>query len=51
MPTPGEKVAVSESMNGDLNRASGWCNLWGMKLNVSKTKIMIVHPHEQFILS
>ena len=35
-------VAVSESMNHDQNRVSLWCNLWGMKLNVSKTKIMIV---------
>ena len=29
-------------MNRDLNRVSVWCNLWGMKLNVSKTKTMIV---------
>ena len=42
MPTPGEKVAVSESMNHDLNRVSEWCNLWEMKLNASKTKTMIV---------
>ena len=41
MPSPGEKVAVSESMNRDLNRVSVWCNLWGMKLNASKTKTMI----------
>ena len=50
VPSPGEKVAVSESMNRDLNRVSVWCNLWGMKLNASKTKTMIdsrsrtVHP-------
>ena len=42
MPSPGEIVAVSESMNSDLNRVSVWCNLWGMKLNSSKTKTMIV---------
>ena len=24
----GERVAVSESMNRDLNRVSMWCNLW-----------------------
>ena len=42
MPPPGERVAVSESMNRDLNRVSGWCNLCGMKLNASKTKTMIV---------
>ena len=29
-------------MNRDLNRVSVWCNLWGMKLNASKTKTMIV---------
>ena len=42
VPSPGERVAVSESMNHDLNRVSVWCNLWGMKLNASKTKTMIV---------
>ena len=42
VPFPGERVAVSDSMNRDLDRVSVWCNLWGMKLNVSKTKTMIV---------
>ena len=42
VPAPGERVCVSESMNRDLNRVSVWCNLWGMKLNASKTKTMIV---------
>ena len=42
VPSPGEKVAVSESMNRDLNRVRVWCNLRGMKLNTSKTKTMIV---------
>ena len=42
MPCPGESVAVSESMNRDFNRVSVWCNLWGLKLNASKTKTMIV---------
>ena len=36
--SPGERVAVSESVNCDLNRVSVWCDLWGMKLNASKTK-------------
>ena len=40
--SPGEMVTVSESMNRDLNRVSVWCNLWGIKLNASKTKTMIV---------
>ena len=42
VPSTGESVAVSESMNCDLNRVSVWCNLWEMKLNVSKTKTMMV---------
>ena len=42
VPSPGEMVAVSVSMNSDLNRVSEWCNLWGMKLNASKTKTLIV---------
>ena len=41
-PSPGERVAVSESMNRDINRVSVWCNLKAMKLNASKTKTMIV---------
>ena len=40
--SPGEREAVSESMNRDLNKVSVWCYLWGMKLNASKTKDMIV---------
>ena len=31
-----------ESLNRDLKRVSMWYDLWGMKLNASKTKIMIV---------
>ena len=31
---------LSEFMNHDLNGVSLWCNLWGMKLNASKTKTM-----------
>ena len=42
VPSPGERVAVSQSMNRDLNRVSVWCNSWGMKLNVRNTKTMIV---------
>ena len=42
VPSPGERVAVSESMNRDLSIVSVWYDLWGMKLNASKTKTMIV---------
>ena len=40
--SPGVRVAVAESLIRDLGRVSEWCNLWGMKLNSSKTKTMIV---------
>ena len=42
---------MSESLIRDLGRVSECCDLWGMELNESKTKTMIVsrshtmHPH------
>ena len=42
VPSPGVRVAVAESLISDLGRVSEWCDLWGMKLNASKTKTMIV---------
>ena len=42
VPSPGVRVAVAESLILDLGRVSEWCYLWGMKLNGSKTKTMIV---------
>ena len=42
MPSPGVRVAVAESLIRDLGRVSKRCYLWGMKLNASKTKTMIV---------
>ena len=42
VPSTGVKVAVAESLIRDLGRVSEWCDLWGMKLNTSKTKTMIV---------
>ena len=35
-------VTVAVSLIRDLGRVSEWCDLWGMKLNESKTKTMIV---------
>ena len=40
VPSPGLRVAVAESLCRDL--VGAWCDLWGMKLNASKTKTMIV---------
>ena len=51
VPSPGVRVAVAQSLIRDLGRVSEWCDHWGMKLNASKTKIMIfsrsrtMHPH------
>ena len=42
VPSPGVRVTVAESLIRDLGRVSEWCDLCGMKLNVSKTKTMIV---------
>ena len=42
VPSPGARVTVAESLNRDLVRLNSWCALWGMKLNESKTKTMIV---------
>ena len=41
-PSPGLRVAVAESLSRDLVKVSEWCDLWGMKLNASKSKTMIV---------
>ena len=42
VPSPGVRVAVAESLIRDLGRVSEWCDFWGMKLNATKTKTMIV---------
>ena len=42
VPSPGIRVAVAGSLIRDIGRVSEWCDLWGMKLNSSKTKTMIV---------
>ena len=42
VPSPGIRVAVAESLIPDHGRVSEWCDVWGMKLNASKTKTMIV---------
>ena len=42
VPSPCVRVAVAESLIRDLGRVSEWCDLWGMKLNASKTKTIIV---------
>ena len=42
VPSPGLRVAVAESLCRDLVKVNARCDLWGMKLNASKTKTMIV---------
>ena len=43
VPSPGVTVTVAESLIRDLEKVSDWCNFWEIKLNVSKTKTMIVY--------
>ena len=55
VPSPCVKVAAAESPIPDHRRVIEWCNFWGIKLNASKAKTMIVsmtiaqcitsHPH------
>ena len=40
--SPGIRVTVAKSLINDLGKVSEWYDLWGMKLNASKTKTMIV---------
>ena len=42
VPSPGVRITVAESLIRDLGRVSECCDLSGMRLNVSKTKTMIV---------
>ena len=42
VPSPGGRVAVTESLICDLGWVCEWCDLWGIKLNASKIKTMIV---------
>ena len=42
VPSSAKRVAVTESMNHNLNRVSEWCDLWGMKLNESQNNTIIV---------
>ena len=42
VPSPGVRGTVAESLIRDLGRVSEWCEVWGIKLNASKTKTMIV---------
>ena len=51
VPSPGIRVTVAEPLICDLGIVSEWCDLWGMKLNVSKTKITTAPGHVQCIPS
>ena len=51
VPSPGIRVTVAESLSRDLVKVSEWYDLWGMKLNESKTKTIIVSGHAQCIPS
>ena len=40
--SPGVRVAIAESHYHDLGKVSEWCIFWGMKLNASKNKTVMV---------
>ena len=42
VPSTGVRVTVAESLSRDLVKVSEWCDHWGMKLNASKTKTIMV---------
>ena len=42
LSSPGFRVTVAESLIRDLGSLSEWFDLWGIKLNASKTKTTIV---------
>ena len=41
-PFPGVRDTIAESFSPHLVMISEWCDLWGMKLNTSKTETKIV---------
>ena len=41
VPSPLDTVAVAESVNHEFYTDREWCDLWGMRLNMSKTKTII----------
>ncbi|MEL6846781.1 MAG: reverse transcriptase domain-containing protein, partial [Bacteroidota bacterium] len=55
--SPQHRIEVAQSLNRDLERIRAWCSRWGMKLNSSKTKSMLVSrsrtahpPHPQLFI-
>ena len=40
VPSLGRRVALAASLSRDHVKVSEWCDLWGTKLNASKTKTM-----------
>ena len=42
VPSPGVRVTAAESFIHDLGRVREWCDHWGMTLNASKSKTIIL---------
>ena len=42
VPSPRDRVSVAASLNRDLDHINDWCQMWGMLVNPSKTKPMII---------
>ena len=42
VPSPRDRPRVIASLNHDLALIDGWCRQWGMLVNASKTKALII---------
>ena len=42
VPRPSDRISVVSSLNRDLIRIGEWCSAWGMLVNPSKTKAMVI---------
>ena len=42
LPSPRDRPLITASLNRDLHRINSWCMRWGMQINPSKTKGMVI---------
>ena len=48
---PANRVSVSNSPQCDIDKISNWCTMWGMCLNVGKTKTMTISRYRTMLPS
>ena len=56
--SPQDRVQVADLLNRDIQRIQAWCDMWGMRLNPSKSKNLVVGrsrtldpPHPDLIIN